>query len=169
MSTDKDILKHIKPLKPEMPSDDFFSSLAAKAIRKKQKEHENKSGKSRMIIYYSSAIAAILIIGIVVFQQLSMPVKGSSTKIPSMANVSTPEIVEYVEQHLENYTTEEIIDLASVVLDEEINLISEENFLPENIQFTDIESYISEEELELFEDYDLYEFDENELLIFKPF
>jgi hypothetical protein len=83
-----------------------------------------------------------------------------------MANVSTPEIVEYVEQHLENYTTEEIIDLASVVLDEEINLISEENFLPENIQFTDIESYISEEELELFEDYDLYEFDENELLIF---
>ena len=83
-----------------------------------------------------------------------------------MANVSTPEIVEYVEQHLENYTTEEIIDLASVVLDEEINLISEENFLPENIQFTDIESYISEEELELFEDYDLYDFDENELLIF---
>ena len=83
-----------------------------------------------------------------------------------MANVSTPEIVEYVEQHLENYTTDEIIDLASVVLDEEINLISEENFLPENIQFTDIESYISEEELELFEDYDLYDFDENELLIF---
>ena len=166
MSTDKDILKHIKPLEPEMPSEDFFSSLAAKAIRKEQKQHENTSGKSRIILYYSSAIAAILIIGIVVFQQFSMPVKEISTKIPSMANVSTPEIVEYVEQHLENYTTEEIIDLASVVLDEEINLISEENFLPENIQFTDIESYISEEELELFEDYDLYEFDENELLIF---
>jgi hypothetical protein len=166
MSTDKDILKHIKPLKPEMPSDDFFSSLATKAMRKEQKQNKNTSGKSRIILYYSSAIAAILIIGIVVFQQFSMPVKEISTKIPSMANVSTPEIVEYVEQHLENYTTEEIIDLASVVLDEEINLISEENFLPENIQFTDIESYISEEELELFEDYDLYEFDENELLIF---
>jgi hypothetical protein len=135
-------------------------------MRKEQKQHKNTSGKSRIILYYSSAIAAILIIGIVVFQQFSMPVKEISTKIPSMANVSTPEIVEYVEQHLENYTTEEIIDLASVVLDEEINLISEENFLPENIQFTDIESYISEEEIELFEDYDLYEFDENELLIF---
>jgi hypothetical protein len=166
MSTDKDILKHIKPVEPKIPSDDFFSSLAAKATKKEQKQNEDKSTINRIILYYSSAIAAILIIGMIVFQQFNMPEKDINTKTLGLANVSTSEIIEYVEQHLENYTTEEIIDLASIVLEEEIDLISDENFLPENIQFTDIESYISEEELELFEDYDLYEFDENELLIF---
>jgi uncharacterized membrane protein YvbJ len=166
MSTDKDILKHIKPVEPKIPSDDFFSSLAAKATKKEQKQNEDKSTINRIILYYSSAIAAILIIGMIVFQQFNMPEKDINTKTLSLANVSTSEIIEYVEQHLENYATEEIIDLAIIVLEEEIDLISDENFLPENIQFTDIESYISEEEIELFEDYDLYEFDENELLIF---
>ena len=78
----------------------------------------------------------------------------------NLAQVSNAEIINYIDRHIENYSSEEIIEFASVVLEGEVDLIADENFLPNDIQFTDIEKYISEEEI------NLYEFYEDELLIF---
>ena len=65
--------------------------------------------------------------------------QGVKKTTSNLSQLSEIEIIEYVSCNLDDYYTDEIIELASVVLENEVDLISEENFLPPNIQITDIE------------------------------
>ncbi|MEJ6589097.1 MAG: hypothetical protein QNL43_04775 [Crocinitomicaceae bacterium] len=160
MSKKKNILDHIKPAKTTVPSSDFFAGLAAKITHEYPKEKPSERSIRRRLFYFAYAAAAILVIGFIVFQDFNVPVRIENSLESNLAQVSNAEIINYIDRHIENYSSEEIIEFASVVLEGEVDLIADENFLPNDIQFTDIEKYISEEEI------NLYEFYEDELLIF---
>jgi len=108
----------------------------------------------------------IFLFGLFIFKDPNIPETIVKKTTSNLSQLSEIEIIEYVSCNLDDYYTDEIIELASVVLENEVDLISEENFLPPNIQITDIEHYIDDEEIDFYEETDLYEFDENELLIF---
>ena len=166
MSKKKDILDHITAKEKHSPSEDFFHTLATEAIKRQKKGRIIQRSFRKSLIYYGSAVAAIFLFGLFIFKDPNIHETIVKKTTSNLSQLSEIEIIEYVSCNLDDYYTDEIIELASVVLENEVDLISEENFLPPNIQITDIEHYIDDEEIDFYEETDLYEFDENELLIF---
>ena len=106
----------------------------------------------------SFAAAAVLIIAVVLFKDFSQPVAKTKVEKALFADINDEEIYAYVDEHLDDFSIEEI----------------EENFSSEELVYNDIESVldifsdISQDEIMNYienENIDLDEF-EDELLIF---
>lgn len=158
MSNKQDILDHIKPAKINVPDEDFFCGLATKVTNAYPKERKKK-GRTRFL-YFKYAAAAILVIGFVLFQQFNTPTLQVKKAESYLAEVSTSQILEYIDTHIENYSDDEIIEIASIILTEDNEFMANDSFLPSDIEQADIEQYINEEYI------NLNEFEEDELLIF---
>lgn len=157
MKKEKDILDHLSPEKINTPDNDFFQSLATKVA----KENPNPHVKNRIltkIISFSLATAAVLLIAFVLFKDVTQPAKKLKVDQDLLFDVNDEEIYAYVDEHLDDFTIEEI----------------EESFSSEELVYDDIESgmdlfsNISQDEIMDYienENIDLNEF-EDELLIF---
>jgi len=161
MHKKKDILYYIKPAKIETPDQDFFDQLAKKVVRENPKIVYKRSYGPK-IVKWSLAAAAAFLLGVLLFKNLShdsIPQKTVQTEF--LAGINDVEIYNYVDEHIEDFTLEEIEE---VIINEDIGLYDLENtseldFFFSDISDEEIDSYINEEFI------DLDEF-EDELLIF---
>ena len=157
MKKGKDILDHLRPEKINTPNKAFFEALATKVTD----ENPKPAVKIRLlpkIIGISFAAAAVLIIAVVLFKDFSQPVAKTKVEKALFADINNEEIYAYVDEHLDDFSIEEI----------------EERFSSEELVYNDIESGldlfsdISKDEIMDYienEKIDLDEF-EDELLIF---
>lgn len=89
METKNDILNQLKPKKVELPTDDFFENLTQNALKSKKIKHSNIG-----IVYYSViSIAALLVIGVFVFNPETQKKKQASVQL---AEVETHELENYI-------------------------------------------------------------------------
>ena len=157
MKKGKDILDHLRPEKTNTPDNDFFEALASKITI----EHPKTRNTNRIlprVIGMSFAAAAVLIIAVVLFKNFSQPIVKTKVEKGLFADINDEEIYAYVDEHLDDFSIEEI----------------EERFNSEELIYNDIESGldlfsdISQDEIMNYienENIDLDEF-EDELLIF---
>ncbi len=157
MKKEKDILDHLRPEKINTPDNGFFEALASKIAV----EHPTTRNRNRIlprVIGISFAAAAVLIIAVVLFKDFSQPVAKTKVEKALFADINDDEIYAYVDEHLDDFSIEEI----------------EECFSSEELVYDDIESGldlfsdISQDEIMNYienENIDLDEF-EDELLIF---
>ncbi len=90
METKNDILNQLKPKKVELPTDDFFENLTQNALKSKKIKHSNIG-----IVYYSViSIAALLVIGVFVFNPETQQKKQASVQL---AEVETHELENYID------------------------------------------------------------------------
>ena len=157
MKKEKDILDHLKPEKIKTPDNDFFEALASK-IAVKHPINRNRNRILPRVIGMSFAAAAVLIIAVVLFKDFSQPVAKTKVDKALFADINDEEIYAYVDEHLDDFSIEEI----------------EERFSSEELVYIDVEigldlfSDISKDEIMDYienENIDLDEF-EDELLIF---
>ena len=157
MKKGKDILDHLRPEKIKTPDNDFFEALASK-IAVKHPINRNRNRILPRVIGMSFAAAAVLIIDVVLFKDFSQPVAKTKVDKALFADINDEEIYAYVDEHLDDFSIEEI----------------EERFSSEELVYIDVEigldlfSDISKDEIMDYienENIDLDEF-EDELLIF---
>ena len=157
MKKGKDILDHLRPEKIKTPDNDFFEALASK-IAVKHPINRNRNRILPRVIGMSFAAAAVLIIAVVLFKDFSQPVAKTKVDKALFADINDEEIYAYVDEHLDDFSIEEI----------------EERFSSEELVYIDVEigldlfSDISKDEIMDYienENIDLDEF-EDELLIF---
>lgn len=162
MHKKKDILDYIKPVKIETPDQDFFEQLAKKVVQENPKI-VYKTSQGPKIVKWSLAAAAAFLLGVLLFKNLShdsFPQKTVQTEF--LAGINDTEIYDYVDEHIEDFTLEEIEE---VISDDDLGLYdnlentSELDFYFSDISDEEISTYINEEFI------DLDEF-EDELLIF---
>jgi len=161
MHKKKDILDFIKPAKIETPDQDFFDQLANKVVQENPKIVYNRS-QGPKIVKWSLAAAAAFLLGVLLFKNLSHdPIPQKTVKTEFLADINDAEIYNYVDEHIDDFTLEEIEE---VIIDEDFGLYDLENTSELDFYFSDISdeeisTYINEEFI------DLDEF-EDELLIF---
>ena len=157
MKKEKDILDHLSREKINTPDNEFFESLSAKVARQNPRPHF-KTRVFTKIISLSLATAAVLLIAFVLFKDFTQPIKDLKAEKDILFDVNDEEIYAYVDEHLDDFTIEEI----------------EESFRTEELEYDDIGgeldlfSNISQDEIMDYiesENIDLDEF-EDELLIF---
>jgi hypothetical protein len=89
METKNDILNQLKPKKVELPTDDFFENLTQNALKSKKIKHSN----IRIVYYSVISIAALLVIGVFVFNPETQQKKQASVQL---AEVETHELENYI-------------------------------------------------------------------------
>ena len=142
MKENEDIFEHLKKRKIETPSKDYFDALAASVI-----EQESKKTKvipiGRKIFYWSTAAAAIVIIGFFLF---NIPQQTETNILAQLDDVSTEELIAYVDENIDDFDTDQ---LGETLSDEEIDKLDEEL----SLEMSDI-SYVESSESISFEDID---------------
>ena len=142
MKENEDIFEHLKKRKIETPSKDYFDALAASVI-----EQESKETKvipiGRKIFYWSTAAAAILVVGFFLF---NIPRQTQTNILAQLDDVSTEELILYVYENIDDFDTEQ---LGETLSDEEIDELDEEL----SIEMLDI-SYVETSESISFDDID---------------
>ncbi len=142
MKENEDIFEHLKKRKIETPSKDYFDALAASVI-----EQESKETKvipiGRKIFYWSTAAAAILVVGFFLF---NIPRQTQTNILAQLDDVSTEELILYVYENIDDFDTEQ---LGETLSDEEIDELDEEL----SIEMLDI-SYVESSESISFDDID---------------
>jgi len=142
MKENEDIFDHLKKRKIETPSKDYFDALAASVI-----EQESKETKvipiGRKIFYWSTAAAAILVVGFFLF---NIPRQTQTNILAQLDDVSTEELILYVYENIDDFDTEQ---LGETLSDEEIDELDEEL----SIEMLDI-SYVESSESISFDDID---------------
>jgi hypothetical protein len=151
MKKEKDILDHLSPEKINTPDNEFFESLSTKVAKQNPRPHI-KTRVLTKIISMSLATAAVLLIAFVLFKDFTQPIKELKVEQDILFDVNDEEIYAYVDEHLDDFTTEEIEESFSDDIGSELDLFS-------NISQDEIMDYIENENI------DLDEF-EDELLIF---
>ena len=134
-----------------------------KVVKTEHPSLSTKNSSKIRLLPFAYAAAAVLVIGVVLFQQFTVPSVEKNSYENYLAELSSSEILEYVESNIEDYSEDELIDASEPITEEEM----------ESIKFTDIFGYIPKEiETEAIEQYldedfiNLNDFDENDLLIF---
>ena len=142
MKENEDIFEHLKKRKIETPSKDYFDALAASVI-----EQESKKTKvipiGRKILYRSTSAAAILVIGLFLF---NTPDQQERNILAQLDDVSTEELISYVDENIDDFDSEQ---LGETLSDEEIDKLDEEL----SIEMLDI-SYVESSESISFDDID---------------
>lgn len=142
MKENEDIFEHLKKRKIETPSKDYFDALAASVI-----EQESKKTKvipiGRKIFYWSTAAAAILVIGFFLFNN---PQQTETNILAQLDDVSTEELIAYVDENIDDFDTDQ---LGETLSDEEIDKLDEEL----SLEMSDI-SYVESSESIFFDDID---------------
>ena len=142
MKETEDIFEYLKKRKIETPSKDYFDALAASVI-----EQESKETKvipiGRKIFYWSTAAAAILVVGFFLF---NIPRQTQTNILAQLDDVSTEELILYVYENIDDFDTEQ---LGETLSDEEIDELDEEL----SIEMLDI-SYVESSESISFDDID---------------
>ncbi len=142
MKKNEDIFEHLKKRKIETPSKDYFEALAESVIKQ-----ESKAPKvipiGRKVLYWSTAAAAILVIGFFLF---NLPQQPATNILAQLEDVSTEELIAYVDENIEDFDTDQ---LGETLSDEEIDKLNEEI----NIEMSDI-SFVESSEPISFEDID---------------
>ena len=142
MKENEDIFEHLKKRKIETPSKDYFDALAASVI-----EQESKKTKlipiGRKILYWSTAAAAILVIGFFLF---NIPQQPETNILAQLDDVSTEELIAYVDENIDDFDTDQ---LGETLSDEEIDKLDEEL----SLEMSDI-SYVESSESISFDDID---------------
>ena len=157
MESKKEILNHIKLVKVDTPNQAFFESLSKKVVDENPKTKFNRS-IGHKLVKMTLAAAAVLIIALVLFKDFSDPAVPQKAEENLFSKINDEEIYAYVDQHIDEFTLEEITAVLSA---EEVD---NENAMEVDVYFTDI----SQEEIMDYienENIDLDEF-EDELLIF---
>ncbi len=142
MKKNEDIFEHLKKRKIETPSKDYFEALAESVIKQ-----ESRAPKvipiGRKVLYWSTAAAAILVIGFFLF---NLPQQPATNILAQLEDVSTEELIAYVDENIEDFDTDQ---LGETLSDEEIDKLNEEI----NIEMSDI-SFVESSEPISFEDID---------------
>ena len=163
MSKKKDLLDYIKPLNIKAPKDEFFAKLSMNIVQDGIRARSTRFQKRQRFIQFSYATAALFLIGFVLFQQFNyMPIQNKSVDT-YLAALSPNDILEYVENNIEDYSEDELIDASAPITEEEMESITFTEvfgYIPEEIETEAIEQYLDEDFI------NLNDFDENELLIF---
>ena len=161
MKNKKDILDHLKPVKIETPDKSFFDQLAKKVVTENPKA-KNERRLGAKLFRMSLAAAAVLLIGVVLFNDFENQQKPQQAQRVFLSEINDAEIYDYVDEHIEDFTLEEIEEVISdddLELYENLENTSELDFYFSDISDEEISTYINEEFI------DLDEF-EDELLIF---
>ena len=161
MKNKKDILDHLKPVKIETPDQSFFDQLAKKVVTENPKA-KNERRLGAKLFRMSLAAAAVLLIGVVLFNDFENQQKPQQAQRVFLSEINDAEIYDYVDEHIEDFTLEEIEEVISdddLELYENLENTSELDFYFSDISDEEISTYINEEFI------DLDEF-EDELLIF---
>ena len=163
MDNKKNILDFIKPVKTNVPKEEFFARLALNIAKTEQiPTNTEKNTKVRFLTFVYAA-AAVLVIGFVLFQQFMSPSVQPSGYEKYLAKLSPNEILEYVESNIDDYSEDELIDASLPITEEEMESASFTEvfgYIPEDVKKETIEQYLDEDFI------NLNDFDENELLIF---
>ena len=161
MKSKKEILDHLKPVKIETPDQSFFDQLAQKVVTENPKA-KNERRLGAKLFKMSLAAAAVLLIGVVLFNDFENQQKPQQAQRVFLSEINDSEIYDYVDEHIEDFTWEEIEEVISdddLGLYENLENTSELDFYFSHISDEEISTYINEEFI------DLDEF-EDELLIF---
>jgi len=142
MKENEDIFDHLKKRKIETPSKDYFDALAASVIKQELKETKVIS-IGRKILYRSTAAAAILLIGLFLFNTRHQQERNI---LAQLDDVSTEELISYVDENIDDFDTDQ---LGETLSDEEIDKLDEEL----SIEMSDI-SYVESSESISFDDID---------------
>ena len=142
MKENEDIFDHLKKRKIETPSKDYFDALAASVIKQELKETK-VIPIGQKILYRSTAAAAILLIGLFLF---NTPHQQERNILAQLDDVSTEELISYVDENIDDFETEQ---LGETLSDEEIDKLDEEL----SIEMLDI-SYVESSESISFNDVD---------------
>lgn len=142
MKENEDIFEHLKKRKIETPPKDYFEALAASVIAQESKETK-VIPIGRKILYWSSAVAAILVIGFFLF---NIPQQPETNILAQLDDVSTEELIAYVDENIDDFDTDQLSETLS---DEEIDKLDEEF----SLEMSDI-SYVESSESILFDDID---------------
>ena len=163
MDKKKSILDYIKPVKTNLPKEDYFAELALKVAKTEHSSLSTKNATKIRFLPFAYAAAAVLVIGFVLFQQFMIPSVETNSYENYLAELSPSEIIEYVESNIEDYSEDELIDASAPITEEEMESITFTEvfgYIPEEIETEAIEQYLDEDFI------NLNDFDENELLIF---
>ena len=142
MKENEDIFDHLKKRKIETPHKDYFDALAASVIKQESKETK-VIPIGRKILYRSTSAAAILVIGLFLF---NTPDQQERNILAQLDDVSTEELISYVDENIDDFDSEQ---LGETLSDEEIDKLDEEL----SIEMLDI-SYFESSESISFEDID---------------
>ena len=163
MDKKKSILDYIKPVKTNLPKEDYFAELALKVAKTEHSSLSTKNATKIRFLPFAYAAAAVLVIGFVLFQQFMIPSVETNSYENYLAELSPSEIIEYVESNIEDYSEEELIDASAPITKEEMEsskFTEVFGYIPEDLEAETIEEYLDEDFI------NLNDFDENELLIF---
>ncbi|MFZ9028361.1 MAG: hypothetical protein ACO2Z9_05055 [Crocinitomicaceae bacterium] len=142
MKENEDIFGHLKKRKIETPSKDYFDALTASIIE--QESNETKVIPiGRKIFYWSTAAAAILVVGFFLF---NIPQQTETNILAQLDDVTTEELIAYVDENIDDFDADQ---LGETLSDEEIEKLDEE-LSPE---MSDI-SYVESSESISFDDID---------------
>ena len=163
MDKKKSILDYIKPVKTNLPKEDYFADLALKVAKTEHPSLSTKNATKMRFLPFAYAAAAVLVIGFVLFQQFMVPSVETNSCEKYLAELSPSEILEYVESNIEDYSEDELIDASAPITEEEMEsstFTEVFGYIPEDLEVETIEEYLDEDFI------NLNDFDENELLIF---
>ena len=142
MKENEDIFDHLKKRKIETPSKYYFDALVASVIKQELKETK-VIPIGRKILYRSTAAAAILLIGLFLFNTRHQQERNI---LAQLDDVSTEELISYVDENIDDFDTDQ---LGETLSDEEIDKLDEEL----SIEMSDI-SYVESSESISFDDID---------------
>lgn len=159
METNKTIFDFIRSKKVAAPDDEYFNQLAEKIIAQSSKKVVPLYKKP--FVKWMAAAAVILPLGIYFMFQNSSP----AIETTNFSTLSKDEIHSYISNNLEEFNTDEIIEMVDTQTIDELRketvtltIQSEQSFFS-TLTTDEIKSYFEMENIEL------EEFDENELFI----
>ena len=108
MEEKRDIFDHLKVVKPSVPDDSYFESLAQTVIA--------SQAKTKVIPLYKrpivriSAVAAILLISLQVVNLNATKVDENQDPLLALNAISSDELYEYINENIDDFDTEMIVD-----------------------------------------------------------
>lgn len=142
MENKNDILNKLQPKEVQYPSEAFFEQLSQVATKHAP---DKKQGFSiKQLIYVSTSIAALLIVGLMMFKHSDTPKSNTSIQL---AEVETHEIEHFI--HNQTPIDDTTKKIKPVVVD---SLKIKTPDLLQKIPSSEINAYLNELELELSEE-----------------
>lgn len=178
MEEKNDIFDHLKPRKTPIPDASYFESMANSIIESQKKVESPITKETPVIPLYKrpvvwiGAVAAIFIAGFLIVN-FNNTTEINSDPLLALNDVSSGEVFEYIDENIEDFDTDLIVEALNESLVDEMNyvetvssnpteIITETNAV-ESISFDEIDTedilnYFNEEgiESEDFEDEDSF-------------
>lgn len=161
MQKDKDIFDHLNPRKIEVPDSSYFEQLTKRVIAEEKKIIPLYRKPITWISLAAASIAVILTINLLITND------GSEDALLALNDCSTETIQSYVEENIEEFETEMIIEFIPVDNLDTPEVKEETESTVEEQETLTLEDVNTQDILDYFEEYEIdpYDIEEDESFI----